>query len=105
MKKKLLLISFILFVSVCSLYSNEDFAIKITDADGNLKKLITKNEFLNDVTNLITLRGGNEEAINIIITNELQLWQIANQIIEQEVLYIKAVEEGYDKDSDLTLKW
>lgn len=101
MKKKLLLISFILFVSVCSLYSNEDFAIKITDADGNLKKLITKNEFLNDVTNLITLRGGNEEAINIIITNELQLWQIANQIIEQEVLYIKAVEEGYDKDSDL----
>ena len=99
--KKILLITSILFIFVCSLYSNDNFAIRIKDSQGNVKKLITKDEFLNDVSNLVTLRGGNEEALNIIITNELQLWQIANQIIEQEVLYIKAVEEGYDKDNDL----
>ena len=104
MKKKFLLIISILFIFVCSLYSNDDFAIRIKDSQGNVKKLISKNEFLNDVTNLVTLRGGNEEAINMIITNELQLWQVANQIIEQEVLYIKAVEEGYDKDDDLMAK-
>ena len=102
--KKILLITSILFIFVCSLYSNDDFAIRIKDSQGNIKKLISKNEFLNDVTNLVILRGGNEEAINMIITNELQLWQVANQIIEQEVLYIKAVEEGYDKDNDLMTK-
>ena len=101
-KKRLFFI--FLFVSLFSsfLYSQDvDWFIRIRDAEGNIKKIITVEECLVEMTNLFTLRGLPDNNIDIILTNDIQLWQFASQLIEQELMYMKAIEEGYDKDEEL----
>ena len=102
LRKVLFIVSFItlLFNFV---YSQDDsnWVIRIRDAEGNVKKLITVENCLSEISNLSILRGAPEEAVNIILTNDLQLWQFASQLIEQELMYMKAVEEGYDKDEEI----
>ena len=102
LSKVLFIVSFItlLFNFV---YSQDDsnWVIRIRDAEGNVKKLITVENCLSEISNLSILRGAPEEAVNIILTNDLQLWQFASQLIEQELMYMKAVEEGYDKDEEI----
>ena len=84
------------------LYSQDtNWVIRIRDGEGNIKKLITVEECLSEISNLTILRGAPEEAVNALLTNDFQLWQFASQIIEQEVVYLKAVEEGYDKDEEV----
>uniref|UniRef100_UPI003F4C0DEC peptidylprolyl isomerase n=1 Tax=Brachyspira catarrhinii TaxID=2528966 RepID=UPI003F4C0DEC len=84
------------------LYSQDtNWVIRIRDGEGNIKKLITVEECLSEISNLTVLRGAPEEAVNALLTNDFQLWQFASQIIEQEVVYLKAVEEGYDKDEEV----
>ena len=84
------------------LYSQDtNWVIRIRDGEGNIKKLINVEECLSEISNLTVLRGAPEEAVNALLTNDFQLWQFASQIIEQEVVYLKAVEEGYDKDEEV----
>ena len=68
-----------------------------------LKKLFTVNDFMREVSNIANLRGLPSENLNALLTNDLQLWQFVSTLIEQELIYIKAVEEGFDKDEELTL--
>ena len=95
----------VLFVTLLSnfVYSQDDsnWVIRIRDGEGNVKKLITVENYLSELSNISILRGAPDEAINIIVTNDLQLWQFASQLIEQELMYMKAVEEGYDKDEEI----
>ena len=103
MLKKLLFIVSLNTLLFNFLYSQDDsnWVIRIRDAQGNIKKLITVETCLSELSNLSILRGAPEEAVNIILTNDLQLWQFASQLIEQELVYMKAVEEGYDKDEEI----
>lgn len=94
------LFSVILFSSF--LYSQDtNWVIRIRDAQGNIKKLMTVEDCMSEISNLTILRGAPKEAINLLLTNDFQLWQFASQIIEQELVYMKAVDEGYDKDEEI----
>lgn len=94
---------FVFFIFALSLYAQDNnWVIRIRDSQGELKKLFTVNDFMNEISNIVVLRGLPTENINVILTNDLQLWQFASQLIEQELVYIKAVEEGFDKDEGVT---
>lgn len=96
----LVLLSITLFYSF--LYSEDtNWVIRIRDNQANVKKLMTVQDCLSEISNLTIFRGAPAEAVNIILTNDLQLWQFASQLIEQELVYMKAVEEGYDKDDEV----
>ena len=62
---------------------------------------MTVQDCLSEISNLTIFRGAPPEAVEVILTNDLQLWQFASQLIEQELVYMKAVEEGYDKDDEV----
>ena len=96
---------FIISIFIFTLYSygqNNDWVIRIRNSDGEEKKLFTVNDFMSELSNIVVLRGLPTENLNMLLTNDLQLWQFASQLIEQELVYIKAVEEGLDKDEELT---
>ena len=94
----------LIFALSLGLYSqdNDNWVIRIRDAQGEVKKLFTVKDFMSEFSNIANLRGLPAENLTMLLTNDLQLWQFASQLIEQELLYIKAVEEGYDKDAELT---
>lgn len=84
------------------LYSEDtNWVIRIRDGEGNVKKLLTVQECLSEISNLTILRGAPDTAVDYLLTNDFQLWQFASQIIDQEVIYLKAIEEGYDKDEEV----
>ena len=94
----------LIFSLSLSLYSQDNnWVIRIRDSQGELKKLFTVNDFMREVSNIANLRGLPAENLNALLTNDLQLWQFVSTLIEQELIYIKAVEEGFDKDEELTL--
>ncbi|TXJ49909.1 peptidylprolyl isomerase [Brachyspira aalborgi] len=94
----------LIFSLSLSLYSQDNnWVIRIRDSQGELKKLFTVNDFMQEVSNIANLRGLPAENLNALLTNDLQLWQFVSTLIEQELIYIKAVEEGFDKDEELTL--
>ena len=94
----------LIFSLSLSLYSQDNnWVIRIRDSQGELKKLFTVNDFMQEVSNIANLRGLPAENLNALFTNDLQLWQFVSTLIEQELIYIKAVEEGFDKDEELTL--
>lgn len=102
MIKKIYFIIFYIILFYSFLYSQDtNWAIRIRDAQGNVKKLLTAEDCLSEMSNLTILRGAPDEAINMLLTNDFQLWQFASQLIEQEIVYMKAVEEGYDKDQEV----
>ena len=102
MIKKIFVSIFCIVLFSSFLYSQDtNWVIRIRDGEGNIKKLITVEDCLSAISNLTILRGAPEEAVNTLLTNDFQLWQFASQIIEQEVIYLKAVEEGYDKDEEV----
>ncbi|ASJ21217.1 hypothetical protein [Brachyspira hampsonii] len=102
MIKKIFFSIFCIVLFSSFLYSEDtNWVIRIRDGQGNIKKLMTVEECLSEISNLTVLRGAPEEAVNALLTNDFQLWQFASQIIEQEVIYLKAVEEGYDKDEEV----
>ena len=102
MIKKIFFSIFCIILFSSFLYSQDtNWVIRIRDGEGNIKKLITVEECLSEISNLTVLRGAPEEAIDALLTNDFQLWQFASQIIAQEVVYLKAVEEGYDKDEEV----
>ncbi len=89
----------IILASSSVLYSNEvEWVIRIKNSNGDIITDITELDFKNEVSNFAILRGVPDESIPVFITNDLERWQFATQIIEQEILYNKAVAEGYDKD-------
>lgn len=93
----------LIFSLSLSLYSQDNnWVIRIRDSQGELKKLFTVNDFMQEVSNIANLRGLPAENLNALLTNDLQLWQFVSTLIEQELVYIKAVEEGLDKDEELT---
>ena len=98
-----ILITSVFILSLNFLYAEDNnWVIRIRDSKGELKKLFTVNDFMSEASNIVVLRGLPTENLNVILTNDLQLWQFASQLIEQELVYIKAVEEGLDKDEELT---
>ena len=100
--KKIIFVLFSITIFSSFLHSEDtNWVIRIRDKDGNVKKIMTDKDCLSEISNLMTFRGAPDEAINIILTNDLQLWQFASQLIEQELVYMKAVEEGYDKDEEV----
>lgn len=105
MKNKNLILYLLVYISTffsSFLYAEDNnWVIRIKDSSGNIKRLITTDDFLTEISNISTLRGAPEESINLLLTNDLQLWQYSSQLIDQELLYMKAVEEGYDKDEDV----
>ena len=102
-KSFILIISIFIFKSFLCLYAQDnDWVIRIRDSQGELKKLFTVNDFMSELSNIVVLRGLPTENLNMLLTNDLQLWQFSSQLIEQELVYIKAVEEGFDKDEELT---
>ena len=102
MIKKIFLVLFSITLFCSFLYSEDtNWVIRIRDNQANVKKLMTVQDCLSEISNLTIFRGAPAEAVNIILTNDLQLWQFASQLIEQELVYMKAVEEGYDKDDEV----
>lgn len=102
MVKKLFFSIFCIILFSSFLYSEDtNWVIRIRDGEGNVKKILNVEECLSEISNLTILRGAPDEAINMLLTNDFQLWQFASQIIDQEVIYLKAVEEGYDKDEEV----
>ena len=99
MIKKIFLVLFSITLFCSFLYSEDtNWVIRIRDNQANVKKLMTVQDCLSEISNLTIFRGAPPEAVEVILTNDLQLWQFASQLIEQELVYMKAVEEGYDKD-------
>lgn len=92
---------FIFTLSLCLYSQDNNWVIRIRDSRGEEKKLFAVNDFMSELSNIVVLRGLPTENLNLLITNDLQLWQFASQLIEQELVYIKAVEEGFDKDEEL----
>ncbi|MEI0562900.1 peptidylprolyl isomerase [Brachyspira pulli] len=102
MIKKIFLVLFSITLFCSFLYSEDtNWVIRIRDNQTNVKKLITIQDCLSEISNLTIFRGAPPEAVEVILTNDLQLWQFASQLIEQELVYMKAVEEGYDKDDEV----
>ena len=92
-----------IFISTLCLHAQDNnWVIRIRNSNGEEKKLFTVNDFMSELSNIVVLRGLPTENLNMLLTNDLQLWQFASQLIEQELVYIKAVEEGLDKDEELT---
>ena len=57
------------------LYSQDtNWVIRIRDSEGNIKKLLTVEECLSEISNLTVLRGAPEEAINTLLTNDFQFF-------------------------------
>lgn len=102
--KMRIFISVLLFFTLFTSLYSEDWVIRIKDHDGNLIKEITKFDYMSEVSNYTTARGFADEAIPIFITNDIERWNFANQIIEQELLYNKAVLAGYDKNEEVLSK-
>lgn len=84
--------------------NGNDWVIRIKDKDGNIKSTFTVDSFKAEVSNFATFSGINPDYIEVFITNDNERWQFASQLIDQEMLYIKAVEDGYDKSDELTAK-
>ncbi|MEI0478409.1 peptidylprolyl isomerase [Brachyspira pulli] len=102
MIKKIFLVLFSITLFCSFLYSEDtNWVIRIRDNQANVKKLMTVQDCLSEISNLTIFRGAPPEAVEVILTNDLQLWQFASQLIEQELVYMKAVEEGYDKDDEV----
>ncbi|MEI0488389.1 peptidylprolyl isomerase [Brachyspira pulli] len=102
MIKKIFLVLFSITLFCSFLYSEDtNWVIRIRDNQANVKKLMTVQDCLSEISNLTIFRGAPPEAVEVILTNDLQLWQFASQLIEQELIYMKAVEEGYDKDDEV----
>ena len=102
MIKKIFLVLFSITLFCSFLYSEDtNWVIRIRDNQTNVKKLMTIQDCLSEISNLTIFRGAPPEAVEVILTNDLQLWQFASQLIEQELVYMKAVEEGYDKDDEV----
>ena len=102
MIKKIFLVLFSITLFCSFLYSEDtNWVIRIRDNQANVKKLMTIQDCLSEISNLTIFRGAPPEAVEVILTNDLQLWQFASQLIEQELVYMKAVEEGYDKDDEV----
>ncbi len=102
MIKKIFLVLFSITLFCSFLYSEDtNWVIRIRDNQANVKKLMTIQDCLSEISNLTIFRGAPPEAVEVILTNDLQLWQFASQLIEQELIYMKAVEEGYDKDDEV----
>ena len=93
-----------LFFSLFTSLYSEDWLIRINDSEGNLIKEITKFDYMSEVSNFAITRGLSDEAMPIFITNEIERWNFANQIIEQELIYNEAVLAGYDKNEELISK-
>lgn len=87
------------FTLSTSLYS-EEWIIRIKDSTGNIIKDVSKSDYLSQVSNFAIFRGVSDELIPVFITNELERWNFANQIIEQELLYDIAVKAGYGEDEE-----
>lgn len=102
--KMRIFISILLFFSLFTSLYSEDWVIRIKDKNGNLIKDITKFDYMSEVSNYTIARGLADEAIPIFITNDVERWNFANQIIEQELLYSKAVLAGYDKNEEILSK-
>ncbi|WP_295158771.1 peptidylprolyl isomerase [uncultured Brachyspira sp.] len=102
MMKKIFLALLFTTISSLFLYSDDtNWVIRIRDSQGNVKKIMTVEDCLSEISNLTVLRGAPDNAVNMLLTNDFQLWQFASQIIDQELVYLKAVEEGYDKDEEI----
>lgn len=102
-KSFVFIISILIFaLSLCLYGQDNNWVIRIRDSQGEIKKLFAVNDFMSELSNIVVLRGLPTENLNMLLTNDLQLWQFASQLIEQELVYMKAVEEGFDKDEELT---
>ena len=100
MIRKIIIIS--LFIFSFNLFSQDtNWVIRIKNKNGEVKKLITTTDFLSELTNITKLRGASSETINLLIKNDIQLWQFTTQLIEQELLFEEAVRLGYDKDDNV----
>ncbi len=97
-------ISILLFFSLFTSLYSEEWLILIKNSEGDLVKEITKFDYMSEVSNFATTRGFSDEAIPIFVTNEIERWNFANQIIEQELIYNEAVLAGYDKNEELISK-
>lgn len=97
-------LAFLIFSGISILNAEEKLIIKITDKDGNVKKTMDETEFRGEVSNFLILQGATGEAAELILANDMNRWQFASQIIEQELVYMVAVEEGLDKDEDVLNK-
>lgn len=100
------LISALLLFLFSSIVFAEDknWVIRISDGDGNVKKEFTVDGYKSEVSNFAVLQGVPFEALAGFITNDIERWQFASQLIEQELIYLKAIDEGYDKDGDILEK-
>lgn len=101
-KYKIFILLIIILTFFNTAYSNEnEWIMKITDKNGNMIKEMTKSDYKTEVSNFITLRGLSTNIADIFITNESERWAFINQIIEQELIYYKAIKEGYDEDESI----
>lgn len=103
-KNGLIIITFIFLFSFIVYGEDANWIISIKDSEGNIKKLFTVDDYKSEVSNFAVLQGVPFEALSGFITNDMERWQFASQLIEQELIYLKAVEEGYDKDDDVLEK-
>ena len=101
MLKKICIILLCIFSFNLLAQENNNWVIRIKDKNGELKKLISSTDFLSELTNITQLRGASTDTINLLLTNEIQLWQFTSQLIEQELLFEEAVKLGYDKDENV----
>ncbi|MDA1467285.1 hypothetical protein OGZ02_00135 [Brachyspira hyodysenteriae] len=62
---------------------------------------MTAQDCMSEISNLMILEGHQLKQQKLLLTNDFQLWQFASQLIEQELVYMKASAEGYDKDEDV----
>lgn len=100
--RKIFFVLFSITLFSLLLYSEDtNWVIRIKDGQGNVKKIMTAQDCMSEISNLMIFRGAPAEAAELLLTNDFQLWQFASQLIEQELVYMKATEEGYDKDEDV----
>ncbi len=100
--KKLCILFLMLFAySIAYANTSADWVIKITVDDGSVIELNT-TDFQYEISNYAGANGISYEVMTQqALNNDIALWQFVSQIIDLELLYFKAQQEGYAEKEDV----
>lgn len=92
-----------LFATLASAYAEtENWVVRITDDNSSVYD-ITLYSLKSEISNYAVASGGGYERMKLMFANDMTLWQFVSELIDLEVIYIKAKQEGFDKKPESLL--
>ncbi len=99
--KKFYILFLIFCISSIAYTSTADYVIKITTDNGDVIKL-DATDFQYEISNYAGASGIDYNImIQQALNNDIAIWQFVSQIIDLELLYFKARQEGYAEKEDV----